>query len=61
MEYKRQSKHPSEETKQRISQSLKGRARPDATKAKIAASLKRYWSDENNFPDDHKTTIKDLI
>lgn len=52
MEYKRQSKHPSEETKRRISQSLKGRTCPDATKAKIAASMRRYWGNEANFPDD---------
>lgn len=51
--YKRTSKSPSPETRQKISQSLKGRMKSDITKSKISNSLKNYWNNPQNFPDDN--------
>lgn len=50
--YKRTSKSPSPETRQKISQSLKGRLKSDITKGRISTSLKNYWNNPQNFPDD---------
>ena len=50
--YKRTSKSPSPETRQKISQSLKGRMKSDITKSRISDSLKQYWDNPSNFPDD---------
>ena len=50
--YKRTSKSPSPETRQKISQSLKGRMKSDITKSRISDSLKQYWNNPSNFPDD---------
>lgn len=50
--YKRTSKSPSPETRLKISQSLKGRMKSDITKSKISDSLKQYWNNPSNFPDD---------
>lgn len=40
--YKRTSKSPSPETRQRISASLKGKPKSDITKGRISSSLKNY-------------------
>ena len=63
MEYKRQSRRPSEETKARISNSLKGVAKSTEHKQHLSQSLKKYWGNDNNFPADKKqeTTIKDIM
>lgn len=63
MEYKRQSRHPSEETKSKTSQALKGRTIPEIVRQKISQSLKQYWSNDDNFPADKKsgTTIYDIM
>lgn len=63
MEYKRQSRRPSEETKARISNSLKGVAKSTEHKQHLSQSLKNYWGNDNNFPADKKqeTTIKDIM
>lgn len=50
-QYKRQSKYPSEETKQKISQKLKGRSKSEVTKQRISDGLKHYWGNPNNFRD----------
>lgn len=50
--YKRTSKSPSPETRQKISQSLKGRMKSDVTKGRISSSLKNYWNNPQNYPDD---------
>lgn len=50
--YKRTSRHPSSETKQKISQSLKGREKNDVVRKNIATGLARYWNNDANFPDD---------
>ena len=51
-QYKRTSRHPSEETKERISQALRGRPKSDAVRHAISASMVAYWRNDNNFPDD---------
>ena len=57
--YKRTSKSPSPETRQKISQSLKGRMKSDITKSRISDSLKQYWNNPQNFPDDNIKKIAD--
>ena len=63
MEYKRQSRHPSEETKNKTSQALKGRSKPEMVRQKISNSLKQYWSNDDNFPADKPSgaTIYDIM
>ena len=63
MEYKRQSRHPSEETKARISNSLRGVSKTTQHKEHLSQSLKKYWDNEDNFPADKKqeTTIQDIM
>lgn len=51
-QYKRTSKHPSDETRQKISTALKGRMRDDITRSKISNGLKDYWNNPKNFPAD---------
>ena len=51
-QFKRTSRHPSDATKMKISQALKGRSKADTTKEKISGGLKAYWSNDSNFPDD---------
>lgn len=50
--YKRTSKTPSPETRQKLSNALKGKPKSSETKERISQSLHAYWSDPNNFPDD---------
>ncbi len=54
--FKRTSRHPSEATKQRISQSLKNRWQQqgfsDEHRGNLSSSLRNYWRNDNNFPDD---------
>lgn len=50
--YKRTSKSPSQETRQKLSDALRGRHKSTHTRELISQSLKQYWSDANNFPDD---------
>ncbi len=63
MEYKRQSRYPSDETRARISKSLSGVAKSAEHKAHLSQSLKAYWDNDRNFPDDRKdkTTAQDLV
>ena len=63
MEYKRQSRHPSDETRARISKSLSGEAKSDEHKSHLSQSLKAYWENDDNFPEDKKpeTTIQDIM
>ena len=51
-QYKRTSRHPSEETKERISQALRGRPKSDGVRQAISASMVAYWADDDNFPAD---------
>lgn len=50
--YKRTSRHQSQETKQKIAQALRGKGKSDTHKERISVSLKDYWKDDSNFPDD---------
>ena len=52
-QYKRTSRHPSEETKELISQSLRGRPKEESWKQAISAGMVQYWSNDDNFPDDY--------
>ena len=63
MEYKRQSRHPSDETRARISKSLSGQAKSAEHKSHLSQSLKAYWGNDNNFPADKQgeSTIQDIM
>ncbi len=65
MEYNNQqklSKHPSEQTRARISASLKGQAKSVEHKEKIRQSLRQFYATDDNFPaDKEKTTIQDIM
>lgn len=52
MQYKRTSRHPSDETRMKISQALRGRSKGETTKEKISSRLRDYWKNDSNFPDD---------
>ena len=52
--YKRTSRHLSDETKQKISQSLKGREKNDVVRRNIATGLSKYWQNDANFPLDNE-------
>ena len=51
--YKRVSRHPSDETKRKISSTMKGRAKTDAHKKNISSGLVQYWGNSDNFPADN--------
>ena len=53
--YKRTSRHPSDETKERISQALRGRPKSDEHRQSISASMVAYWENDDNFPQDFNT------
>lgn len=66
--YKRTSRAQSPETRQKISQSLKGRQKSWSHCYHISKGMEAYWSNDDNFPDDTRpsgpngtTTISDLI
>ena len=50
--YRRVSKTPSLETRERIASALRGKPKSTQTKERISTSLKQYWSDPDNFPAD---------
>ena len=60
-QYKRTSRHPSEETKERISQALRGKPKSDAQKQLISASMVAYWGNDENFPDDINGSWGDVM
>lgn len=51
-QYKRTSRHPSDQTRERISQALRGRPKDEEWRMAIGRSLRDYWRNDNNFPDD---------
>jgi hypothetical protein len=61
--FKRQSRHPDEVVKKKISQAMKGKPKTDAHKAAISKSLRDYWGNDDNFPRDREgeTTIYDIM
>ena len=52
MDYKRQYRQMSDETKQKISQSLKGKTKSMSHKENISNGLKHYWEQVPNKPTD---------
>ena len=54
MEYKRQYRQMSDETKQKISQSLKGKSKSMSHVENIKKGLKNYWKQIPNRPDDEQ-------
>lgn len=53
--YKRTSKTPSPETRQKLSDALRGKPKTTQTREKISQSLQAYWSNPENFPADNNT------
>lgn len=51
-EYKRTSRHLSEETKKKISQALKDRPKSNSHREAIRQGVLQYWNNPTNFPDD---------
>ncbi len=51
-EFKRKSRYLSDITRIRIGNALRGRAKTEAEKEAISQGMKRYWSDDRNFPAD---------
>lgn len=51
MERKRKYRQMSDETKQKISRSLKGKTKTQKHKENISKGLKRYWGKVPNRPD----------
>ena len=62
-QYKRTSRHPSDETKERISQALRGRPKSDEHRQLISASMIAYWENDDNFPADNNSGgwLTDLV
>ena len=54
MEYKRQYRQLSDATKQKISQSLKGRSKSMSHVENIKNGLKNYWQTVPNRPDEEE-------
>lgn len=52
MDYKRQYRQMSDETKQKISQSLKGRSKSFSHVESIRQGLRNYWASIPNKPTD---------
>ena len=50
MDYKRQYREMDDATKQKISQSLRGRSKGTSHKENISAGLKKYWSNVPSKP-----------
>lgn len=51
-QHKRTSRHPSEETREKISQALRGQPKSAEHRHAISASMVAYWENDDNFPDD---------
>lgn len=59
--YIRQSRHLSDKTKEKISKALVGRTLTKSHIEGIKNGLRKYWSDDRNFPQDNHATIKDIL
>lgn len=51
-QFRRVSRHPSEQTKERIRQKLTGVPKSPEHRQAISASMTAYWADDDNFPAD---------
>lgn len=58
---KRQFRELNADTKQRISQALKGRGLTDSHKQAISDGMRAYWSTIPNKPNDGNNEIKNSI
>ena len=56
MEYKRQFRQLSDETKQKISQSLRGRSKSMNHVENIKNGMRNYWKTVPNKPEDEELT-----
>ena len=52
MDYKRQYREMDDATKQKISQSLRGRSKGTSHKENISTGLRKYWSNVPSKPND---------
>lgn len=60
-QYKRTSRHPSERTRQLISQALSGKPKSETHKQALSTALKNYWGTDENFPDDANGSWGDVM
>lgn len=67
-QFKRTSRSLSQETRRKISQSLKGKPKPWSHCLHISKGMEAYWGKDNNFPDDvnsstgnDATSMSDLV
>lgn len=51
-QYKRISRSVKPEVRTKIANTLRGVKKSESTKAAISNGMKKYWSDDSNFPDD---------
>ena len=51
-QYKRTSRSVPQDVRTKIANSLRGVSKSQSTKMKISDSMKKYWSNDSNFPDD---------
>lgn len=61
IQYKRQTREMPEETKQKISASLRGRAKSYTHKQNISNGVKTYWEQIPKKQNDGQTTINDIM
>lgn len=60
-QYKRVDRQVSPETRQKISQSLKGRSKSYSHRTHIAQGVKNYWEQIPRGEDNGSTTIDDIV
>lgn|GEM_PF-4485382 len=67
-QFKRTSRSLSQETRRKISQSLKGKPKSWSHSLHISKGMEAYWGNDNNFPDDvnsstgnDATSMSDLV
>lgn len=61
VQHKRTSRHPSERTRQLISQALSGKPKSEMHKQALSVALKNYWGTDENFPDDTNGSWGDVM
>ena len=54
-QFRRTSRHPSDETRAKISSTLKGYVKSREHCQHLSDSLKAYWKNDDNFPADTKS------
>lgn len=61
MEQKRKYRELSDETKQKISNSTRGKAKSESHRQHISQGMVNYWKSVPNKPEEEHTTMNDLI